>query len=429
MLWLSPCLNGMVKRIATPSTSQRSKADHLAPEPDAAHPLKVSARCGASSQSLANMPTMDELPSFCFGSGQLSEASDDSGETRDSSGAPGRTATARGLESSVSPPSLAEEIDARIREAASGVLPFTDSGLELVRTLQEAPHNYGCVNLMRVVATGRFVAVKRMPNSWMRTGPDEFAQHPTAPLEQPWFDVGLSGYLHTQGFQHACEPLGIYRDHEFTYVSSAFCSGGDLFGLMVCDPSPGEARENLIRPIMLQVLSALSWLHSRGIAHLDISLENILLGGESESEVKLIDFARSTVSTSCKESCGKISYTAPEMLKGPYDPFGSDAFAVGVVLFSLASRSYPWNSTSPGSCPLFDFVCKRGFRSFTERMKVLKGNGKTLSQVFSEPLVRLAEGLLSMEPAARMTIYGQRVPSDAERPSVWDAEWVRAPSV
>jgi len=80
-------------------------------------------------------------------------------------------------------------------------------------------------------------------------------------------------------------------------------------------------------------------------------------------------------------------------------------------------------------CPLFDFVCKHGLRSFTEKMRVRKGKGNTLSEVLSEPLVRMAEGLLSMEPSARMTICGQRFPGGADRPSVWDAEWLQAPSV
>jgi serine/threonine protein kinase len=308
------------------------------------------------------------------------------------------------------------------------VRPFADSDLELVRTLQEAPRNQGRVDLMRVVSTGHFVAVKRMPNSWVRSGPEEFARHAGGSLELPWFDIGLTGYLHKQGFQHVCEPFGIFRDQEFTYVSSTFCPGGDLFALMDRDPSPGQARENLIRPVMLQVFSAVGWLHSHGVAHCDISLENILLGGDDESEVKLIDFGMSTLSRTCEEGCGKRSYIAPEMLKGSYDPFDTDAFALGVVLFSVAARAYPWNSTRPGSCKLFDFISKHGLRNFIERRKVWKGSGETLSQVFSEPLVSLAEGLLSMEPAGRTMICGECYPEDAGRPTVWDAEWLRTPS-
>jgi len=104
--------------------------------------------------------------------------------------------------------SLSEEIDAGIQEATSGVRPFADSDLELVRTLQEAPRNQGRVDMMRVVSTGRFVAVKRMPNSWVRSGPEDFARHAGGSLELPWFDIGLTRYLHEQAFQHGASPSG-----------------------------------------------------------------------------------------------------------------------------------------------------------------------------------------------------------------------------
>ncbi|CAK0857532.1 unnamed protein product [Prorocentrum cordatum] len=392
------------------------------------HHLKAS-----DAVDLAALPTMDELPGLCAGGGQTREPSGGSGEhsSQDWSSDSGRTAAAPEPAAGTPPAGFsAEEVDARIREAARGVRPLAGSGLELVRTLQDAPRNQGRVDLMRVVSTGSFVAVKRMPNSWVRTGPEDFTTSSEAgwfwgssgSLELPWVDIGLSAYLSEQGFPYACKQLGVFRDYEFTYVTSAYCPGGDLFGMMDRDPSPGEARESMIRPIMLQVCSAVRWLHSRGVAHRDISLENILLGGENENEVKLIDFGMATLSRTCKQSCGKRSYTAPEMLKGPHDPFTSDAFAVGVVLYSLASRAYPWNSTRPGKCQLFDFICQHGLRRYLQKRRVWRGNGnQTLSRVFSEPLVCLVEGLLSMEPASRTTISGPRPLSGEGRPSVWDA--------
>jgi len=405
----------------TTPTTQRSKAPCVEPEPGAAGHFKVSAV-----PSLATLPTMDELPGFLTDCRQTREHSDDNADWTTESG---EVAAARSFESGVSPLSLSEEIDAMIQEATSSVRPFEDSDLELVRTLQEAPRNQGRVDLGRVVSTGHFVAVKRMPNSWVRSGPEDFARHASDSLELPWFDIGLTRYLHKQGCQHVCEPFGIFRDQEFTYVSSTFCSGGDLLGIMESDPAPGEARESLIRPVMLQVFSAVRWLHGHGVAHCDISLENILLGGEGESEVKLIDFGMSTLSRTCEEGCGKRSYIAPEMLNGSFDPFDADAFAVGVVLFSVAARAYPWNSTRPGTCKLFDFISRHGLRNFIERRKVWKGDGESLSQVFSEPLVSLAEGLLSMEPAGRTTICGECYPEDTGRPTAWYAERLRTPTV
>lgn len=49
-------------------------------------------------------------------------------------------------------------------------------------------------------------------------------------------------------------------------------------------------------PLVAQIFSAVRWLHNLGIAHRDISLENILLAGPSEgARVKIIDFGLATL--------------------------------------------------------------------------------------------------------------------------------------
>merc|ERR1719277_1578828 len=166
---------------ATTPTAQRGKAPFA--EPETGH-FKAS----AATPSLATLPTMDELPGFLTDCRQAREHSDDNVDWTTDSGDVAATRTPS-FEPSVSPLSLSEEIDARIQEATSSVRPFADSDLELVRTLQEAPRNQGRVDLMRVVSTGHFVAVKRMPNSWVRSGPEEFARHAGGSLELPWFDT------------------------------------------------------------------------------------------------------------------------------------------------------------------------------------------------------------------------------------------------
>jgi serine/threonine protein kinase len=371
---------------------------------------------------VATCVTTDELPSlggFCTGIGSSSSSFKRSVSDTDSE----NELQSASRQTTRSPESLKQDIDSTISSIAEGVKPWVDSGLETVRTLQMAPRNKGQVDLMRSVSEGHFVAVKRMPNSWVRENPDEFDKHSGGSLELPWFDIGLNANLSAQGFQYVCKPLGVFRDEEFTYVASSFASGGDLFGLMDRDPSPGEAREKLIHPIMFQVFTAVRWLHDHGVAHCDLSLENILLTGEDEKTVKLIDFGMATTSRSCLEGCGKKSYIAPEMFQGSYNPFMSDNFALGVVLYSLAARAYPWNSTRPGSCRLFDFVCSHGLRAFLARRKVWKGNGKALAQVFGEPLVCLIAGLLDMDPGTRLTLGERSLPK--ERATVWESMWMQ----
>ena len=75
------------------------------------------------------------------------------------------------------------------------------------------------------------------------------------------------------------------------------------------------------------------------VAHLDIKLENLVLG--EDGTVKLIDFGHSesaSIPVSSSSGKGTKSYQAPEQanFKGPYDAKKADIFALGVLLFCLS---------------------------------------------------------------------------------------------
>merc|ERR1719491_52809 len=119
-----------------------------------------------------------------------------------------------------------------------------------------------------------------------------------------------------------------------------------------------------MRPIVSQVFKATRWLHNLGIAHRDLSLENVLLTENSSSElqVKIIDFGMASMSRhTVRNVRGKPSYQAPEMhTYAQYDTFLADNFALGVVLYSMAVRNYPWEHTKPGKDRKFEFAKKSG---------------------------------------------------------------------
>merc|ERR1712032_710666 len=157
-----------------------------------------------------------------------------------------------------------------------------------------------------------------------------------------------------------------------------------------------------------QIFAAASWLHNLGIAHRDLSLENTLVtdGGGGEMQIKLIDFGMATLSKSCThEIRGKASYQAPEMHgKSPCDPIAFDHFALGVVLFAMASQDYPWSSTEPNTCRLFESVKQLGLRKVLTHRRVRKQSSKKLSDVLSPDFVELVEGMLAFDPAERSTL-------------------------
>ena len=64
--------------------------------------------------------------------------------------------------------------------------------------------------------------------------------------------------------------------------------------------------------------AALYYLHSYGIAHRDIKLENILMTDDTDkAELKLVDFGLSKIfgpNETSKDPFGTLSYVAPEVL-------------------------------------------------------------------------------------------------------------------
>jgi len=320
------------------------------------------------------------------------------------------------------------------QQEAVSVCAWPREEFEIVRTLQAAPRNRGRVDLMRHVRQGGgFVAVKRMPNSWVKSGPREFLQCYPDSRERPWFDVGIVAYLHEKGYSYLCQPMGVYKDAENTYIVSSFASEGDLFGWMDCKLQLGRSRENTLRPILKQVFEAVRWLHALGVAHRDISLENILLMREvegSQLHVKLIDFGAATLSRHCSGVCGKPSYIAPESYGSTaYDAFAADTFSLGVVVFALSAGCYPWHSTKPGTCQMFRYVATRGLRRYLLARKLGGQNRPSLAAVFSESLVDLLEGLLVLQPCDRLALdirhaQSQTLDGCPKRPlSALDSAW------
>lgn len=302
-----------------------------------------------------------------------------------------------------------EEIEASIEAVSREVRHWRPNSFELHRTLQQAGRNQGAVNLMKCVETGNFVAVKVMPQSWTTTGHKEHRKAYPRDTENPWMDLGIVRYLSKKAVPFICEPMGIFMDSSWTYCVSSLATEGDLFCFVSKGVNSGHEREKELQPFMVQIFSAMRWLHNRYIAHCDISMENILVTKEVDGryQVKLIDFSMAVPGQ--KVTCGhrgKPSYQAPEMaLSAFYDSFALDCFALGVVLFSAAARIYPWLSTVQGRCKCYDYVLEHGHRRFWRTRKIKKTPPvQSINDVFSEELKQILEGLLALNASERLSL-------------------------
>jgi serine/threonine protein kinase len=329
-------------------------------------------------------------------------------------------------------PITANELEKTLFDIAEKINPWATGKFGFVQKLQEAVRNHGRVDLMHMPTENgnRKVVVKKMPNEWVRAGPVEFQKTHPSSSERPWHDLGFVRMLHQRGSPYVCELLGVFVDEANTYVAMELATEGDLFEWCNSDPRPGvsHAREAVMKPLVIQIFSAVRWIHALGIAHRDLSLENILLTKEENGlRIKIIDFGMGTLKRKCsREIRGKASYQAPEMLEeDEYDSFLTDVFALGVLVMTMAVHDYPWSSVKRNTCQLFEYYRAFGLIKLLKRRKLRKGKGEQLIEVISESLVELLQGLLSVDPRQRLTL-GEPcwVQPEGKRRSIWDMAWL-----
>ncbi|EON64623.1 HAL protein kinase [Coniosporium apollinis CBS 100218] len=118
-----------------------------------------------------------------------------------------------------------------------------------------------------------------------------------------------------------------------------------------------------------QMLRGIEYMHTHGIAHRDIKLENLLMN--SEGHIKISDFGVSEVFSGehpglraaggeCGKNmgeirrcapgiCGSLPYIAPEVLQksGDYDPRPLDVWSCAIVFLTMTYSGSPWEAADP----------------------------------------------------------------------------------
>ncbi len=119
-----------------------------------------------------------------------------------------------------------------------------------------------------------------------------------------------------------------------------YVNGGSLEDKM----SKGKLNLEDSVSIIVQVLNALSYMHSNGIIHRDIKPSNIMF---SNGFVKVSDFGiakpvEDKGLTRTGVLMGTVWYMAPEIIRGEPASFQSDIYAVGVILYQMLTGRSPF---------------------------------------------------------------------------------------
>ena len=105
----------------------------------------------------------------------------------------------------------------------------------------------------------------------------------------------------------------------------------------------GLRDERLVRTYFHQLIEGIEYLHSKGVAHMDIKLANLLLDGDYM--LKIADFDNAYIEGDWNIlGRGTKNYRAPELKKDTCtDAFATDIYSAGIVLFNLLTGCLPYN--------------------------------------------------------------------------------------
>uniref|UniRef100_A0A3P8SSR4 Protein kinase domain-containing protein n=1 Tax=Amphiprion percula TaxID=161767 RepID=A0A3P8SSR4_AMPPE len=147
------------------------------------------------------------------------------------------------------------------------------------------------------------------------------------------------------------DTCNIVQCNGFFFHKENICISFELLDLSLQDylqeKNPRGLTTRELRPILHQLATALSHLHSSGIIHADLKPPNVMVVNRHEQplKVKLIDFGVARLASAVDQGdwMGTLHYSAPEMLLGV--PFNEsvDMWALGLLMVELATgcQLYP----------------------------------------------------------------------------------------
>lgn len=134
-----------------------------------------------------------------------------------------------------------------------------------------------------------------------------------------------------------------FETPKFFMITMEYISCGDLLSYV---RKRSKLTETVAKFIFKQIIRALKYIHSRGVVHRDIKLDNILI--DINSNIKICDFGvakKFKKNEVLNEQCGTPAYIAPEIFKGNgYEGPPVDVWSSGVVLYAMLSGTVPFKA-------------------------------------------------------------------------------------
>ncbi|EAY07620.1 CAMK family protein kinase [Trichomonas vaginalis G3] len=137
-----------------------------------------------------------------------------------------------------------------------------------------------------------------------------------------------------------------FTENNCFFIILEYCQLGSMQDTLNKKGLPKEQFINYAR----QIVSALTFVHSKNIAHRDIKPGNILI--DSLGHIKLSDFGISITNANnmIEPFSGSLLYMPPEIiLKKPHNPMQADIWSLGVLFAYMINGRAPWQCDNVNS--------------------------------------------------------------------------------
>lgn len=135
------------------------------------------------------------------------------------------------------------------------------------------------------------------------------------------------------------------REGQLYYTSAYHPGQQNLSQAVIGGSLAGSLGERL--GLVVQVLRALEYVHTRGVVHRDLKPENLLVdqGDDDALTLRLSDFG--LVGAKEGQAAGTPHYMAPEVIQRLRVDRRADLYALGVLLYELVTGETPFDGSTP----------------------------------------------------------------------------------
>ena len=199
----------------------------------------------------------------------------------------------------------------------------------------------------------------------------------------------------THPFVLSCKDS--FQHGPYMCIITDYCAAGDLYERLKKQSQKGQyLDEKHILRWLVQISSALQYVHEKNLLHRDLKTQNIFL--TAKGDIMLGDFGIARVLKSKKDMArtviGTPYYMSPEIMESKPYSYKSDLWSLGCILFEMMSLKHAFDANDMNGLI----------------MKIIRGKIPPLPNKYSPELKQLTTALLSKIPSRRPSLESIRRP-------------------